>query len=98
MEKVRTREQAIEKMVEFVIEFADMERVGILQDTPHPTADTRYLLEQLSLEMPNREWPILTYGPSLATLLGPGAMGVIVYERESDPEGLTTMADEDGED
>jgi DegV family protein with EDD domain len=95
MEKVRTRAQAIEKMVEFVIEFSDIEQMGILQSSPQPTEDTRLLLERLALEFPGREWPVLAYGPALATLLGPDAMGVIIYEGESDPESASFADDDD---
>lgn len=80
MEKVRTRTQAIEKLVEFVVEFAEIERCAILQPAPRPTADTRSLLEQLAVEFPGRRWPLVPYGPSLATLLGPDAMGVLIQE------------------
>jgi DegV family protein with EDD domain len=94
MEKVRTRPQAVEKMVEFVMEFSDIEHAAILQSTPQYTEDTRLLLERLGMEFPGRTWPVITYGPALATLLGPEAMGVIVYEAEVDPESLA-IADED---
>ena len=96
MEIVRARPQAIEKIVEFVMEFSDIEHAAILQSTPRPTDDTRLLLEQLALEFPGRHWPVITYGPALATLLGLGAMGIIVHEAEVDPESAA-LADEDDE-
>jgi DegV family protein with EDD domain len=86
MEKVRTRQQAVEKLIEFVVEFSDIEHLAILQGTPAHTDDTRALLERLALDFPGREWPVLAYGPSLATFLGPDAMGVIVFEGEGEPE------------
>lgn len=95
MEKVRTRAQAVEKIVEFVIEFSEIEHMGILQSSPHHTEDTRLLLERLEMEFPGRTWPVLTYGPALATLLGPDAMGVIIYEGEVDPESAGIADDDD---
>ncbi len=86
MEKVRTRPQAIEKLVEFVVEFSVIERLAILQSSPRHTDDTRLLLERLAMDFPGRQWPVLTYGPSLATFLGPDAMGVMVLEGEAEPE------------
>jgi DegV family protein with EDD domain len=80
MEKVRTRAQAIEKLVEFVVEFSEIEQCAILQPSARPTADTRALLEQLAIEFPGRRWPLIPYGPSLATLLGPDAMGMLIRE------------------
>ena len=83
IEKARTRAQAIEHLVEYAIEFPKIERCAILQATPKPTEDTRALLEQLAAEVPGQKWPIITYPPSLAALLGPNAMGLIVHEGES---------------
>jgi DegV family protein with EDD domain len=87
MEKVRTRLQAIEKLVEFVVEFSNIEQLAILQSSTVATDDTRLLLERLALEFPGRSWPVLAYRPSLATIIGPNAMGVMVFEGEGEPEG-----------
>ena len=92
MEKVRTRQQAVEKLVEFVVEFANIEHLAILQSAAAPTDDTRLLLERLALEFPGRSWPVLAYGPSLATFVGPRAMGVVVFEGEGEPEGPAAYA------
>jgi DegV family protein with EDD domain len=86
MEKVRTRQQAVEKLVEFVVEFSNIEHLAILQGTTAHTDDTRLLLERLALEFPGKSWPVLPYGPALATILGPEAMGVVVFEGEGEPE------------
>jgi len=87
MEKVRTRGQAVEKLVEFVSEFSAIDGLAILQSTVKPTEDTRWLLENLALAFPGRDWPVLTYGPTLATFLGPEAMGVMVLEGEGEMDG-----------
>ena len=42
---------------------------------------------RLALEFPGRTWPVLAYRPSLATFVGPNAMGVMVFEGEGEPEG-----------
>lgn len=80
IEKVRTPAQAIDRLVEFVIEFSDVERLVIVQHTPHPTEQTRLLLERLTLEFPHHAFPVVQYNPSLGALIGPEAMGIIVYE------------------
>lgn len=87
MEKVRTRQQAIEKLVEFVVEFSNIEHLAILQGSAVTSEDTRLLLERLALEFPGRTWPVLAYRPALATFVGPNAMGVMVFEGEGEPEG-----------
>ena len=78
MEKVRTDEKGIEKLVEFIAEFSNVEELLILQDRqPLQTDD---LLARLALLFPEREIPVLTYGPSLAAHVGPAALGAVIYE------------------
>jgi DegV family protein with EDD domain len=80
MEKFRNRQLAVEKLMEFVSEFSDLDHLAIMQSTLTQTEDTRLVLEQLALDFPGRRFPLCLYGPSLGTFLGPNAMGVIVYE------------------
>ncbi len=80
MEKVRTRPQAIDRLVEYVTEFSSVERMVVLQSTPYPTEQTRMFLDRLALEFPQRDVPTMLYGPSLAAQIGPDAMGVVVFE------------------
>lgn len=86
MEKVRTQPQAIEKLVEFVSEFSSLERLVILQNTPYPTERTRQLQDRLAADFPGRHFPVVMYGPSLAALIGPDGMGVVVHEGEDEEE------------
>lgn len=83
MEKVRSRERAIDKLAEFANEFSDIERLAILQSTSYPTDETKMLQERLNLVVPDKEYPILLYGPLLASYLGPDGMGLVVYEGAS---------------
>ena len=80
MEKVRTQAQALDKLVEFVAEFSVLERLVILQNAPYPTDRTRQLQDRLAVEFPGRHFPVMMYGPSLAALIGPDGMGVVVHE------------------
>jgi DegV family protein with EDD domain len=86
MEKTRNRLQALEKVVEFVTEFTDIEYLAILQGENPPATDALHVQERLDAVYPGQAWPVLTYGPSLATLLGPHAIGVMVCEKEVEPE------------
>lgn len=91
MEKVRTQTQAIDKLVEFVAEFSALERLVILQNAPYPTDRTRQLQDRLAAEFAGRHFPVMMYGPSLVTMIGPDGMGVVVHEgpdteEEDDPE------------
>ncbi len=78
LEKVRTRPRAVDKLFEFVAEFSQIEEMAILQVGSE--VETEELIQRLQQIFPNRQFPVLPYGPVLATLIGPGAMGIIVYE------------------
>jgi DegV family protein with EDD domain len=80
LEKVRTRSRAIDKLFEFVVEFSHIEQMAILQKSPVATEETLLLIERLEMVLPEMEFPIITYGPVLATHVGSSTMGVIVYE------------------
>jgi len=78
LEKVQGRSDVVDKLYEFVIEFAHIEEMGILQHCYDESRDD--LLARIVENMPNLTVHRLTYPPSLATHLGPNTMGVIVYE------------------
>jgi DegV family protein with EDD domain len=80
LEKVRTHERAVDKLAEFMAEFAHVERAAIVQRRAGPTAETRLLLDRLQPIFPGVEFPILQYGPALAVHIGLSAMGIVVYE------------------
>lgn len=82
LEKVRTRLMAIEKLVDFVAEFATVQRVVILSG-PVASEFTEIiddLHEQLGQVLPKQEISVMEYDPVLACHLGPEALGVVVYE------------------
>jgi DegV family protein with EDD domain len=80
MEKVRTREKAVEKLVEFVSEFSNIDRVAIMQSGQQPGEDTRMLLERLEQTFPGQYFPVMTYGPGLACQIGPDSLGIFIFE------------------
>lgn len=82
IEKVRTRTQAVEKLVEFLVEFEEIEDVIILQHKSHMSEQTRMLQDRLVLEFPGRYFPYAIYGASLAALIGTDATGLVVLEKE----------------
>jgi DegV family protein with EDD domain len=80
LEKVRTAERAIEKLFEFVAEFDNLEQTAIIQRNTHPNKEARVLQERLEQSFPEFDFPIIQYGPDLATRVGPDALGIVVYE------------------
>jgi DegV family protein with EDD domain len=78
LEKVQTREEVVDKLYEFVAEFAHVEHVGIMH---HNYGDaSTMLIERLHLLLPHAIIRNISYPPSLAVHLGPNTLGVVVYE------------------
>jgi DegV family protein with EDD domain len=80
LEKVRTTEKAVDKLFEFVTEFDNLEQTAIIQRGKNPSKETRILQERLEQNFPDLDFPIIQYGPDLATRVGPNALGIVVYE------------------
>jgi DegV family protein with EDD domain len=80
IEKVRTREEALEKLIEFVIEFDAIKQLAIVKADVTPDQETAFIIEELQKEFPNVEIPILSYGPVIASHIGLDTLGIIVHE------------------
>jgi fatty acid kinase fatty acid binding subunit len=80
IEKVRTREQALEKLLEFVMEFDAIKQLAIIKGDSRPSAETEAIVERLQGQFPDVSVPVLSYGSVLASHIGPDTMGMIVYE------------------
>ena len=80
MEKVRTREEALEKLVEFVSEFDDLVKLSIIRGMNDRPDEIALLRERFEGLFPDLEAPVIHYGPVLASHIGPDNLGVIVYE------------------
>lgn len=77
-ERTRTRAKAIEGLFTFVEDFPRVEEViALYATTPE---DIEKLLEKLDPIFPRDRVQIARFGPGVAAHLGPGAMGVVVYE------------------
>jgi DegV family protein with EDD domain len=78
LEKVQTREEVVDKLYEFVHEFAHVERVGIMQH--NYSEQSAALIERLQELLPSAAIKSIPYQPSLAVHLGPYVLVVVVYE------------------
>jgi len=78
LEKVQTYDEVVEKLHEFVIEFASVERIGIMQHAYAQPAEQ--LIERLKESLPRVSVSRLDYPPSLGVHVGPNMIGVVVYE------------------
>lgn len=81
-EKVRTLSQAVDRLVEFLVEFEHLDDATILQHRMHISEQTRVLQDRLSVEFPGRHFPYSMYNATLASLIGVKAAGVVVLESE----------------
>lgn len=80
IEKVRTREEALEKLLEFVTEFDAIQQLAIVKANATPNQETSLIIEELHQAFPKVEIPILSYGPVLASYIGLDTLGIIVHE------------------
>lgn len=82
LEKVRTQLMALEKLADFVGEFASIQDVYILHGPllDHDGELIGELEDLLNVVLPNRQFPVIEYDPLLACHLGPAGLGVAVYE------------------
>lgn len=85
MEKVRSRVRAVEKLVEFVSEFAELDHLAILESSPAPSEESQLIAERLQALHPHAPLTISSYSASVATCIGPSSLGVVVLEREEPP-------------
>jgi len=80
MEKVRSRQRALEKLIEFVCEFSGLDHLGILHGYGKPTQDALYIAERLRSTYPSAPISQVCYGPTLAAFIGFNSLGAIVLE------------------
>ena len=84
IEKVQSRAQARERLVEFLVEFTELEDAVILQDQMPISDETRLMQDRLALEFPGQHFPFTMYSTTMAARLGASAIGVAVLEKASD--------------
>jgi len=82
LEKVRTRALALDKLADFVSEFAAIRQVVIMRSPLDGDTDQMVgeLKQRLGEVVALRQFPVVEYDPILACHIGPQALGVIVYE------------------
>ena len=84
IEKVQSRSEVIDRLVEFLVEFTELEDAVVLQDQMHITEETRIMQDRLALEFPGQHFPFTMYSATMASFLGTEATGVAVLEKEVD--------------
>jgi DegV family protein with EDD domain len=82
MEKVRSRIRAIEKLIEFVLEFSSVEHLAILQESAQPTQESLSIIERLRPIYPDISISTTSYGACLTAYLGLDSLGIVILEAE----------------
>lgn len=82
MEKVRTRPRALEKLIEFVAEFSDLEHIALLHGWNQDRVEFDWLDERLAALHPDVPVSHADYGPGMGTLVGTDSLGVVVLEKD----------------
>jgi len=78
LEKVRSSARGVDKLFDYVSEFASLQRATILHRGFE--TETAELIQRLEATHPGQKFPALTCNPSLAVHLGTEALGVVVLE------------------
>lgn len=78
LERSRSRGRPVDRLFEFVAEFSHLERIAILQGRPMP--ESLELATLINEERPDKMVETRVYPPSIATYIGPDALGVAIYE------------------
>jgi DegV family protein with EDD domain len=84
-ERTRTRAKAIEGLYTFIEDFPMVQEVMVLYSTT--PEDVEKLLEKVDPVFPREQVRIVQFSPSTAVHLGPGAMGIAVFEGIEEPMG-----------
>ena len=77
-ERTRTRTKAIEGLCEFIEDFPHIEDMAIIHS--NSASDIETIVTRIAPIFPREKVFVCQFSPALAIHLGPGAMGVAVYE------------------
>ena len=80
-ERTRTRAKAIDGLFTFVEDFPHADEIVVVHSTT--PEDVEKVLDKIGPLFPREQAMVGQYGPSIGVHLGPGAMGVAVYEGSS---------------
>ena len=79
-EKVRTRTQALERLIEFVSEFPEIEQLAVLRGRARVAGSARQLRSRVADAYPEARITNAIFGPVLASVIGPDGLGIILCE------------------
>ncbi|MFP4346007.1 MAG: DegV family protein [Anaerolineales bacterium] len=81
LEKSRTPEKAVDKLVEFASEFTRVKELVIFKSVGEgPAAEAQSLQGRLEQVISAHDFPTISYDPILASHIGPDGLGLVIYE------------------
>jgi DegV family protein with EDD domain len=80
LEKVQTREQAAEKLVEFIGEFTHLRQLAVVYNARDGQADGRLMMQRVREVFPGCPISTARLGASVASIFGPRSTGLIIFD------------------
>ncbi len=81
IEKVRSFDRALEKLVEFAAEFESPQELAVLQLAPEANAQTEALIDLLRGIFPDLgHIPVRPCGATIGSIIGPTGIGIMIYD------------------
>ena len=81
IEKVRSLDRALEKLVEFAAEFESPQELAVLQLSPEATPQTDLLIDLLKNAFPDlASIPVHPCGATIGSIIGPTGIGLMIHE------------------
>jgi DegV family protein with EDD domain len=80
LEKVQTREQAAEKLVEFVGEFTHLSRLAVVYNARDDQSHGRLMIQRVREVFPGCPVSTAHLGASVASIFGPRTTGLIIFD------------------
>jgi DegV family protein with EDD domain len=83
LEKVRSRDQAVEKLLEFIGEFSALRQLAIIYDRHDAASHAKLLLPRVQESFPDCPIAECELSASVASIFGPHATGIIAFDTDS---------------
>jgi DegV family protein with EDD domain len=80
LEKITPRTTPVDKLSDFVFEFAGVAEMAVLIGPRKPDFDVGEFRQRILQQYPNLSIPIVPFGPLVAATVGTSAIGVYVFE------------------
>ncbi|MEW6716356.1 MAG: DegV family protein [Chloroflexota bacterium] len=80
IQKIRNTRHLVDATHEFLSEFNNLEYIGLIQGFPPFEHEFRVLRDRIISDFPNASFSEHTLNPTIATMIGPRSLGIVVLE------------------